>query len=762
MDAKQALYFLYMVLRLARLHLLLLSYEQDRGNRFKVDTPYLQKMIYYLLTIPVFFAAFLLFLIELIAAKILLPSFGGSFGVWAACVFFFQLMLFAGYSWAYWLRRSFSASVYRYIMLGLFTFVCLIFPVTIDRFDEVGRLPMVVEILRMLLLTIGPSFFLLASVSLVMQNLVSSSDLSRRTHPYSLYAVSNIGSIAALTAYPLVIERWFDIQTQLVLWRNGYTILVLLLFAILLVPVQTKNERPESKFNPDRGANISTKIRVLWLVFSAAASMFLLAVTNVLTIDIAAVPLLWVVPLMIYLISFVLTFKQHMWYPKWIEERFLLAAFIFLILFVMHLQSYILPAVFLIVLYCILLFVVCLVCHGELIRLKPAHTGNVSSFYLMIALGGWLGSLTVSWLIPLISTSLIEIPTAIGVASLGYYLVAPERRERWTWEGPAVVIIVLLLWSVVLDLTGTDWSTLITLGFACLTGIVLFTFCRNPRATALTALSVILLSYVIDTIKIGQVNLVQHRNYYGVYRVYDKGGIRHLNHGTTLHGSQFLDPARHHEALTYYHRTTPSGALLSDNGFQFERIALIGLGTGSLLTYLEEGQAADIYELDPYNEKIAGTYFRFIDSCRAELSMIFGDARLNLQRFEPEPYDLIIIDAFSSDAIPVHLLTVEAIYAYNNVLSQEGLLLFHISNKHLDLLPVLQANAQRLALPLFSKSNLGNVHPDAKECQWAVLGRPSEASHERLVLNGWAREDTRTPAVEPWTDHHSSILSALK
>lgn len=303
---------------------------------------------------------------------------------------------------------------------------------------------MVVEILRMLLLTIGPSFFLLASVSLVMQNLVSSSDLSRRTHPYSLYAVSNIGSIAALAAYPLVIERWFDIQTQLVLWRNGYTILVLLLSAILFVPVQTKYERRKSTLNPDRGAHITTKIRVLWLVFSAAASMFLLAVTNVLTID------------------------------------------------------------------------------------------------------------------------------------------------------------------------------------------------------------------------------------------------------------------------------------------------------------------------------IAGTYFRFIDSCRAELSMIFGDARLNLQRLKPEPYDLIVIDAFSSDAIPVHLLTVEAIHAYNNVLSQEGLLLFHISNKHLDLLPVLQANAQRLALPLFSKSNLGNVHPDAKECQWTVLGRPVEASHERLVLNGWAREDTRTPAVEPWTDHHSSILGALK
>ncbi len=711
----------------------------------------------------VFIASFLLFQIELIVANVILPGFGGSFQVWSSCLVFFQGFLLLGYFYAYQFHMHLNIRRHFVIHILIVLLPLFFFPIRLDLLQNPHyQIPMIIDIIIMLTQTIGLAFFVLTSVSIFIQNFLTASNLRLHDNPYVLYATSNAGSFTALLTYPFLFNSLFTFKEQIHFWQVGYGLLALL----FLVLYFNKNRflRSVKSETVIIGERPSWKDRITWLLLSCAASTMLLAVTNIITFDIASIPLLWIIPLSIYLWSFILVFKKKCWYPLWLKDRFPLASIVGLFLFLLMEQSYKLPVLFLLGLHSLILFIFCITCHGEIIHHKPNHPNQLSEFYILIALGGFLGSILVSWIIPLVSTSIIEYPVAFLIALIGFSI----RLKRSKFSGKiifryALFVILLLLWPLALNVLGSSTGSLIAILSGILMAINLKTISRDLKQFAVAFILFLITVQFFDVVRFKQSIVHKHRNYYGIYRIYDIGNKRYLQHGTTLHGSQYLDPIRQKEALAYYHVTAPAGNLLESWSSELERIGIIGLGTGSLAAYATSQQAIDMFELDPYNETIANRYFTYLEQCEGKLQLIFGDARLSLQNIPNATYSILIVDAFNSDAIPIHLLTVEAISEYIRCLDSNGLILFHISNKYLDLTPVLKANTGALKLHALKKTNVNSLHPDAEACEWIAITSDSAISN-RLVQELKWNELVHIPIrnIRPWTDQYNNILSVIR
>ncbi|MBN2105505.1 fused MFS/spermidine synthase [bacterium] len=720
--------------------------------------------MFILLNLSVFLSAYLLFSIELITANALLPGFGGSYLVWSSCMMFFQGLLFLGYLYANIYRGKLNLRRTFVIHVTLILLPALFFPIHLDRFQNPAYAKsMIIEILGLLLLTIGLAFWILSSTSVILQQYLALSTLTRNKNPYVLYAVSNLGSVIALCTYPLVVTPLFRLQTQITGWQIGYLVfvllhLLLLIFSQRLIP-HTQKKEPRKISSPPAAQIFH------WILLSASASALLLAVTNTITFDLAAIPLFWIVPLSIYLMSFILTFKHKMWFPSWLKDRFSLAVIIGIFLFLLMLQSYRLPVPVLFILHPLILFLVCMTCHGELVQSKPDSVRYMPLFYIVISLGSFLGSILVSWIIPLISTSIVEYPIALFLAVLALSSMhSPEKRQRPTMVIVLLIFVaVLVLWPLLVEMIKPQTGNLFAAGFGLIIALIFYAL-RNMKIPFTAGLIlVILFSYFIDQLKVGQDVLHKHRNFYGIYRVIETEDKRYLRHGTTLHGSQYIRPDRRHEALTYYHITAPSGEMLSHFSSDIHDVGLVGLGAGSLLTYVSEKQTADVFELDPYNRIVAEKYFFFIENCAGALRMFFGDARVSLRKITDRQYTVLIIDAFNSDAIPVHLLTLEAISEYFDHMQPDGILLFHISNKYLDLSPVILANGRALDLFALKKRYIHNIHPDAEACEWAVLTKNAEWARRLVHELHWT--DLRIQNIKtipPWTDQYTNILAVVR
>ncbi len=640
--------------------------------------------MFILLNVIVFLGAFLLFTVELIAANALLPGFGGSYLVWSSCMMFFQGVLFLGYLYAYLYQWKLSLRRTFFIHLLLIFLPLLFFPIRLDLFQNPSYTkPMVIEIIGLLFRTIGLAFWILTTTSVMLQQYLASSTLTRNKNPYVLYATSNLGSVVALTAYPFLIAPLLRLSMQINWWQKGYMLffvlhIVLFVFVKRLIPKKEKAHR-ESKQS-------LAKMQIFrWILLSASASAMMLAVTNTITFDLAAIPLFWILPLSIYLLSFILTFKRKIWYPLWLKDRFPFAVIIGFFLFLLMLQSYKLPVWILLIFHPLILLIVCVTCNGELIQSKPSSVGHMTLFYIIISFGSFLGSVLVSWIIPIISTSVIEYPFALLLAVLAQRSTVEQNRlNRSSIIQLLVLIILIVMWPVTVNVILPEKSNLLAVGYGILITLLLFYLHRRKIAFSTGLILILLFSFFIDYLKIGQHLLHKHRNFYGIYRIYEKEGKRFLQHGTTLHGSQYIQSDRRREAQTYYHITAPAGELLSRFSSDISDVGLIGLGAGSLVTYISEKQSMDILELDPYNGVIARTYFYFLKDCPGKIRLFFGDGRLNLRKRTDRKYSVLIIDAFNSDAIPVHLLTCEALSEYLDRLDPDGIVLFHISNKYLD------------------------------------------------------------------------------
>ena len=695
-------------------------------------------------------SAVLLFLVQPIIAKQILPWFGGGAGVWTTCMVFFQTLLLAGYGYAHWLAGRTSPRQQWAFHTALLAASLLCLPiVAADRFRPAGGQDAAVAILVLLAATIGPPYFLLASTGPLLQ-----SWLARRSPTasvYRLFALSNAGSLAALVAFPLLIEPHYGSRAQALGWSAAYGVFVVACSSVAwlaarnaaaLTPSPSSGLRPEETAVRERGGSaapscspsqcegLGVRASLTWLGLSALGVVILLGATAHISQNVASVPFLWLAPLTLYLASFVLAFEGRGgrgWYaPGWGIPAALASAA--LMAAGLSASSGVLDVSLSVPLYCAGVLLTCLFCHGELAARRPA-AGQLTRFYLMISLGGALGGIFAGLLAPRVFDSVYEFPIALVA------VCAAALAAAWTRPGPR----------------GRRWWLY---GLAAVAGL----------ATAYWDLAFVrfLRSDVI----------LMQRNFYGTLRVRQVGQgdhqMRRLLHGVILHGEQ---PTRGPDRLqpgSYYARS--SGVGLAIRAAQQRRAAIrlgvIGLGTGTLSAYGRAGDTVRFYELDPAVVTIARREFSYLTSTPAELQIVLGDARLSLQRElerGPAPqFDVLAVDAFSSDSIPVHLLTRQAIQVYMRCVTDGGIVAVHISNRFLDLKPVLANLAEDLAL----SARLVRDEPDeddtrASSSDWVLIAaRPDTLEQAPMA----SRAETLKPEarVGVWTDQFNNLLAIVK
>jgi spermidine synthase len=707
----------------------------------------------------VFLSAFLLFQIELIISKLFLPQFGGSYLVWGACIVFFQAVLLLGYLYSHYVVQKWGIWRYRYFHLALLFLPLLTFPGRpLSAIYSHPQIPLVIDVFLQLLGVIGAVFFALSTTSVILQSWLAESDLAESKNPYILYAVSNLGSFVALFSYPFFFEGLWDLSAQLLIWRIGYLVL-LAMHLITFRLVNVKNE-PNEEDKKQLPSNIDTKEKIRWLLFGAGGVVMFLSVTNMITYEVAPIPLLWVIPLSIYLISFVLVFKDKPFCPLWVREKFHVTAGLSILLF-FSIQKRLLPFLIEAAGLYISLFAICMFCQDALYRGKPKDSRNLPIFYVFISAGGFLGGILVSWIAPIALPSMTEY--LVGLFLISVALAIGEKRKGIGMPNVRLITyiaIMLTFWPVKFQ----DYNVF---GIIFIVWIFIYAYSRlktKPRAFYLSVLSVLFLSYFMESPWDRHIPVYLHRNFYGIYKIYDAGGVRFLMHGSTIHGAQYLREDKQREALAYYHRASGVGELLTTEFFHFQNIAAVGLGTGTVATYLDTGQKMDFFEIDPDIYRIATQYFTFLKNTSGKIKVIFGDARLSLNKISGKRYDLIIIDAFSGDSIPIHLLTTDALAQYRKHLNTKGIILLHTSNRYLELNPILFSNACTLNAYACNKEVPQPEKGPYSASRWVALTWDQE-TFERLTLKlKWNKADCQRALkfYRAWSDRYSNLTPLIK
>ncbi len=702
-----------------------------------------------------FLAAFLLFEIEFIIAKVFLPGYGGSYLVWGACVVFFQAVLLLGYWFAHHFIGVLGWARYRYLHLGLLFFPLLFFPGReLNAVFVNASLPLVIDVFLRLAYTIGPVFFVLSTMSIATQMWLSRSHLAERLNPYHLYAVSNIGSFAALFSYPFCIELFLDLSQQLTLWRFLYCVLMVVnIAAFFWVPV----EKDTAAVSPSKTIERSRLAR--WVLLGAGGSMIFLSVNNLITYELPPVPLFWVFPLSIYLLSFVLNFKKNPWCPQWMITR--ISSVIGLsALYYFFIQKYDLPPLIEFSILLGVLFCLCMFCQNQLIRSKPENDGDLTRFYFFISLGSFLGGVITTWIIPLISVSMVEYLCALVTISLSLFY---DRSKPLFSSRALRIILYLNLLCYVWSAYFVSFNLLAVAALFFLTWKT-YRYLNGFRYGIIVSLLILLISTPVQE-KMWDLKATDHtwkvRNYYGIHEVVDSDDVRWLYHGRTLHGGQFLSAADHLKPITYYGPQSGIWDVMLNSGLRYSQVALVGLGTGSIASYFKEGQALDIFELDPEVNKIAHEKFTFLKNSRASQRIFIGDARLSLKSVNDRAYDLMVIDAFGGDAIPVHLLTQEVFKEYQTHLNPKGVILVHVSNRYVDLVPVMARVARSVGAHISFKrcKSLGFYSASS---YWIYFTWDEEMFQEISRHENWLTIDSKFSQGRPWTDSYSSILPFMR
>lgn len=721
----------------------------------------------FILTILV--GSFLLFMVEPMVARMALPRLGGAPNVWNSAMLVYQALLLAGYGYAHWLSRK---PLWRQAVIHLIA-LCIAattLPIALAQVASPAPGWEAIWVPWLLLLTVGPVFFLIAAQAPLMQRWFAAD--SRAGQPWALYAASNLGSFAGLVAYPLVAEPLLALHGQSLVWAVGYGLLILLVAACAWSRRKTVDAaRPSAPLL--RASEVTSWRRKLhWLALAAIPSGLMLSTTTHLTTDIFASPLLWVIPLGLYLLSFVVAFA---------DRRALAGVLTFVApVVLLFAGSYAMladgsGALLLAGGSCVLLFVVSVALHARLYDLRP-DAGHLTGFYLIMSAGGALGGLFTALVAPLVFDWSWEHPLLILGAAL---LVPLDEILRWRrMEGldqrlARIALVLLLLLALFLSVQlfdlftepGTTMTAMLLTVFLTGTGVMVMGWRWAFVAVLLLAmlgqggLLTIMSSYE------GQ----RTRSYFGIYTVrdYRSSGLRILSHGTTLHGQQSLDPDKRRMPLTYYGPRSGVGlALASADRLEGEsaRIGVVGLGTGSLACYAKPGQDWTFFEIDPvilhYSTSGKFTYLR---DCAPRARVILGDARLELEAVPPRRFDMLVIDAFSSDAIPLHLLTQEALQVYLRALSERGVLLMHISNRYVELEPVIAALARSEGLTARVRQDWPENLDLYTPSHWIALSRDSSSINELAKMHPdspWSR--LQAPAQRPWTDDHASILPFIR
>ncbi len=731
-----------------------------------------------LYVVTIFTSAALLFLIQPIFARMVLPLLGGAPAVWNTAMVFFQAALLAGYAYAHASIAGLGARKQAVVHLLILLVPLAILPIAIPPGWAPPHGNPIPWLLALMVVAIGLPFFAVSTTSPVVQAWFAATRHRQAGDPYFLYAASNVGSMLALVSYPLWIEPHFRLTQQSHAWTWGYGLFVLLVAgcaARMWKSTSAAGATPTAPSHDDKATPKPTAARRLrWVLLAFAPSSLLLSVTLYLSSEIAPVPLLWVLPMAIYLLTFILAFSRRQFFSTGFLGRALVLLVVPLVL-VMNIRAT-QPMGWLMILHLAAFFVAALTCHTELAASRPSPA-HLTEFYLWISLGGALGGVFSALLAPLIFNSVAEYPLTLVFACAlclkPASLVAAKRSEAgwrdggdWLWSALlGIFAIVLVRASGAIPVTMAPVEPGLVF---CVPALICYFFSRRPLRFTL-GIAALLLAGMFYYGGTGRL-LYAERSFFGVHRVtLDPSGSYHiLLHGKTLHGMQSLDPARRYESLAYYHRTGPIGEVLALYGRdEAKRIAAIGLGAGSLASFAQPGQSWTYFEIDPVVLKLASDprFFTFLRDSRANLNVVLGDARLSLAFAPDGKFDLIIVDAYNSDAIPVHLVTREALALYVRKLAPGGLIAFHISNDHLDLEPVFGNLARDARLTALTRAD---TNVSAKETTlgkapslWLVMARRKEDVAALAADSRW-RPSRRNDRQAVWTDDYSSVLSVFR
>ncbi len=757
--------------------------------------------------ISIFLGAFLLFSVQLLLGKYFLPWFGGTPAMWTTCMFFFQTLLLAGYAYAHALARWFTPRTQGYLhsTLLITALVALAFmtvvwgtPITPSlSWKPQGSDHPVWSLTVLLAISAGLPYFVLSSTGPLLQSWFT------RTHPgrtpYRLYSLSNLGSLLGLLTYPFLVEPWFSLRTQARIWTVGFFVFAVVCgycalrmrrtslspkAAALRLATREAADIGSAQSKPTLGSHL------LWMSLAACASVMFLATTNQICQDVAVVPFLWVLPLSLYLLSFIICFDEPRWYSRPVfHPAFAVAIFLACLL----LLGWGVRSIFLqIAAHSFVLFACCMVCHGELAGSKP-NSRYLTSFYLMVALGGALGGVLVALVFPHIFRGFWEYQLGLWLSTLLLFVVLARDKSSWLycsrWGLPGVNVAAA-------SLPGTPSAVMLGrkefVGLLPVLPVLIAAyfltqgsrkgFDRN-RARAVpvfcgTALLVVAAMFIFTARNQTQNSLVLARNFYGVLNVRELNPdqpdwrAHSMFHGRISHGYQFVPEAKRRLPTGYYGLT--SGVGLALVGLQIHlssnpqnlRVGVVGLGVGTLAAYGNPGDYIRFYEINPEVTRIANDarYFSYLRDCRARLEVIPGDARLSMERElkggQPQDFNLLAIDAFSGDAIPVHLLTEEAFQVYLKQLKSEGIIAVHITNTYFDLRPVLQRVSEhfKLRYALLHTDGDGGV---TTYSDWVLLSRDPTIVDSLPSSTGNAGGPLQ-PHLALWTDNYSNLFSVLR
>jgi len=682
----------------------------------------------------IFLSAFLLFAVQPMIGKIILPWFGGSAAVWSTCLLFFQAALLAGYLYAHWSARYLRPKRQAMLHIALMAVSLALLPILPSpswKPSQAGDPSL--RILLLLTVAIGLPYILLSTTSPLLQAWYVAAKPGAT--PYRLFALSNFGALLALLSYPVLVEPMFTTHGQAYGWSGIYIVYALACAAIAWSALRSANNQPPTTASaaaPQSQAPSPTWVtRILWTALSACASTLLLAITNHLSQNVAPIPFLWVLPLSAYLLSFILCFERENVYHR--------GVFLPLLVIALDGAAYAIYAnegnpniEWAVPTFVAALFISCMVCNGELARLKP-DPRHLTSFYLMIALGGALGGVFVALVAPHVFHTYFELPLSMvassALAAIVLWISPRHSSQAWTGKIPVAAVRIAML--------------AFTVGLAVHLGY------EKHLADERYRLSL--------------------RNFYGVLRVRDISeseedtAVRRLIHGTINHGEQLMDPKRRDQPTTYYGPYSGLG-----RGLDFlqkrgpVRVAVIGLGAGVTASYCRAGDVFRFYDINPLALSIASTWFTFLRDCKADHQVLLGDARLTLEAQTGQQYDLMAIDAFSSDAIPVHLLTREAFTLYFRHLKPNGILAVHVSNRYLDLIPVVSRNARDFGKAAVDVDDEDEEEDYFSNSDWVLVASDPAMFRDPAFKSSSVKPATYRANLRPWTDDYSNLFQILK
>jgi len=687
----------------------------------------------------IFIGAFLLFQVQPLIAKLILPLFGGGAAIWTACLLFFQAFLLLGYLYSHYLTKLSSLKKQAMVHLALLLISLVFLPITINNNILLNSslnidITPLFEIVFLLIFSIGLPYLLLSSTGPLVQRWLSYQDSAKL--PYKLYSLSNVASLLALLSYPFIFEPLFILSDQILFWSVGYVVFSLGFITLSLVMVKQPSQRFDTVVLNPKTKKCSAVTIFLWLALSATGVVLLVSTTNAMTQNIPPMPFLWILPLCIYLLTFIINFHSPRWYVRWYWfVLFAISSFAAILMYFIGSQFDIISQI---IIYSVILFSACMLCHGELVKLKP-DVEHLTLFYLNMSLGGFLGSAFIAFVAQNLFTQFLEFPIGILIVYLLFYFCLTAKFN----ENNNISV-------------GTDTKKVLSNKALAKISIVSF------------LVLLVFFSYLNNLF--ADSNVDSSRNFYGIISVKDVeiDGVleRRLIDGNTSHGTQRLLTDFNGDGditpRSYYRKNTGVAIAIEQVRAGLpKKVGIIGLGAGTIASYGQSGDIYKFYELNPGVLSMANTYFSYLSQSKADVEVIIGDGRISLTSEANNNFDVLVVDAFSGDSIPVHLLTEEALTLYFQQLKLNGVLAIHISNSHLDLTQLTKGLAEAFNKEaLYFKTIKGSTGDN--EAEWVLLTNNKQFINNSMVkrfVSHWPQ--TMTPPLV-WTDDYSNLLSVLK